>query len=655
MSIKVLNPLSPPLKKGEVKVVEWRSGKFIISLLLLAFIVIFNNAAAGAVSAQLNRSTITLGETATLVIDLSAVGNARPDLSPLKKDFDIVNTGTSTQVQIINGHRTDSRQLNITLQPRNAGQFKIPAITVGKAQTSPLQLLVKDIPTVSQSEYGKVLWLEIDSPMKADNREVMVQQEVPVTVKLFTSLPLNNVSISEPAANNTIVEKLGDDIQYNVQRNGKQYQVVEQHYVLFPEQPGDLTIAPVVLRANTPERGRRQNSFGGSAFGDPFNDPFFKNAFGGNSQIQQMLSRSNMLFGQRGKAVTLRSNGLKFSVQHIPEAAKGKPWLPARNVSLSSSWQDHPPSLVTGEPAVLTITVKAEGLIGTQIPALNIDSESGIYSIYAEPAEMQSLTDGEHAIGISKQTFTIIPEKAGTITLPEIKQAWWNTRTNKLQWEKIPQLTLRVKQGVGNPVQNNSKPDNKPLSGTTDLGTGKSAASELSTADTVYSKAYIMQLIADNKWLLAGILLLIIIVTAVLYRNKAVTKHRVSGRAVNTAVLAGANEQQSIDRQQLKLFLQDAINACESGNSQQAASALLQWSKLAWPDLAPVSLLDIADNINQGAENIRQLHQSLYQSATASSEWRDTELAELLRQGLQRKKTKQVTTDKAILPPLYPA
>ncbi len=626
-------------------------GMAFFAMLLMALLFVSDNVLAATVSARLDRSTITLGETATLTIDVSGTGSIQPDLRSLKKDFDIVNTGTSTQIQIINGHRSEHRELNISLQAHKPGQLTIPAIHIGKQQTRPLKLTVKDIPAVSQSAYGKSVWIEMDSPMKKDNRDIMVQQEVPVTVKLFTSLPLTDVSLSAPSAEHTIVEKLGDDIQYDTQRNGKHYQVVEQHYVLFPEQAGDLVVKPVVLRALTPDDSQRQKRSGtnpfNSGFGDPFDDPFFKNAFGGNSRIQQMLQRSRMMLGgSQGKTITLRSNGIRFDVEHIPEEARGQSWLPARKVSLSSSWQKNPPALVTGEPATLTITVKADGLTGTQIPTLKIPENGTHYSVYAEPAEMKSLTDGEHAIGISKQTFTIIPEQAGAMNLPEIKLPWWNTQTRQLQWARLPSLKLNVKQGIAsNSPQQPLTPDN---SGNTPLPD----ESISNTTPSAAIQTQLMQFITENREMFWGFVTILILVSIAFFRySKQVSR--------NTAVIneqkTPAREQQKIDTHKLKLMLQKAITACENDNAQQTASALLQWAKLAWPDLSPVSLIDIADNIVAGADNIRQLHQYLYQPSDPDSRWHDPQLAELLHKGLQRKTVQTQGDDINTLPPLYPA
>lgn len=630
----------------------WMSGLIISLVFALTFFSA--NATAGTLATGLERNTITFGETTTLVINLPPAGNGQPDLSPLKKDFDILNTGSSSQIQIFNGKRTEQRQLNITLMPRHHGKFTIPAIQVGNDQTRPLQLTVNDIPVASHSESRSAVWLEIDTPLKKKNVDIMVQQEVPVTVKLFTALPLDNVSISEPAPENAITEKLGDDLQYNVQRNGQSYQVLEQHYVIFPEKAGDLTIPPIVLHASTPDHRRQQRSFGGSLF----DDPFFQNSFAGHSQIQKMLQDSGMLFGNRGKSVTVRSDGIKLYVEHIPDVAQGKPWLPARKVSLTSSWHGNPPNLVSGEPSSLTVTVKAEGLIGTQIPALSIVDKKGSYRIYSEPAQVESLTDGEKVTGTRTQTFTLIPEKAGKFNLATIQQPWWNTKTQKMQVAEIPAMNLTVAQGAGSANQNPAPVINNkqvtPAAPATGSANAQTSGKAVDVNQLLASIVHNSSIVRDHRLTTGLIVLAILILIAVFYFwRKKYNTTTLSEEVERTKQTD--SQQQTINKQRMKTALQESITACETGDTKLAASALLQWAKLAWPDIAPVSLLDIADNVTQGSENIRQLHYHLYQPSTQNESWTDTELAKLLRHGLQRKVSHNTPSNKQTLPPLYPA
>ncbi len=656
--MNITNPflINNKIQNNQTKSV-W-SPRLIISLLFFTFVLISASASAQTLSASLERGTITFGESATLIIEISGSGSKgfQPDLSPLKKDFDIVNTGRSTQIQIINGKRTDKNQISITLMPHHYGEYSIPSIKVGSDQTRPLQLTVKDIPVVSSSKEGQSVWLEIETPLNKTNKknknntDVMVQQEIPVTVKLFTALPLSNISISQPAPENAISEKVGDNIQYTVQHKGQNYHVIEQHYVIYPEQPGDLIIPPVVMRATTPDANqqRQRRPFGG----DLFDDPFFKNAFGGHSQIQQMLKGSSMLFGNQGKSVSVRSDGLKLFVKHIPDEAKGTAWLPAQKVTLSSSWDNYPPNLKSGEPSSLILTIKAEGLTSANIPALHIADKKGSYRVYEEPVEMENLTDGQRVIGISRQKFTLIPERAGLLKLPAIKQAWWNTRTNQMQVAEIPAIDLPVIQGADfSTINSTSLPDNRQLP-------DDQHSSDAMAINQPHTVKQTMVKMIQAHWGQGGLLIVILLVLSlVIYRLKLSMQKAHTGISDNTVsknLRETNNKQNLINKQHLKTSLQDAITACEAGHANLAARSILQWAKLVWPDIAPVSLLDVADNIKQGDKNMRHLHHYLYQPSIQEKTWSDTELATLLRKGLQRKASHNPISSRQDLPPLYP-
>ncbi|RKZ98248.1 MAG: hypothetical protein DRQ43_01770 [Gammaproteobacteria bacterium] len=622
-------------------------------LVLLVFSFISTNVMASSLIARLDRSTITLGETVTLIIETSGSSIPDPDLSPLTKDFDIVNTGHSSQTQIINGHRTDKNQLNISIKPHHMGKFTIPEIEVGNDKIYSLELTVKDIPTVSQSQSGQSIWLEITTPLKNEKNNIVVQQEIPVTVKLFTSLPLNNISISQPSPEKAISEKLGNNIQYMTKKNGKEYQVVEQHYVIFPEQSGELIVPPLVLQATKPDPQQQRYT---SPFGnDMFNDPFFKNAFRGNSQIQQMLQGSSMLFGNKGKPLTLRSNGLKFKVNSIPQQAQGNSWLPARNVSLKSSWKENPPILKSGEPTTLTITIKAEGLTSANIPAITIADKKGSYRVYDEPMETENLTDGEKVTGISQQTFTIIPEQDGKLIFPAIKQSWWNTQTHKMEIAQINEITLNVLKGditnSTNTIKNdNTIVNNKSLSD----DTSTENLSELTNLNKTKVDKNLLQKMIQSKWLFIIVVMLITLNLFILFykRNKISLSQSEARHQTKTSVQKKESDE---NKKLIKTVLQEAIAACESGDAEIAARSIIQWARLKWPELSVVSLLDIAGNIKQGSKNIHQLHQFIYQPNNHKKTWQDSELAKLLKQGLKIKDSNKRSYVKQSLPPLYAA
>ena len=88
--------------------------------------------------------------------------------------------------------------------------------------------------------------------------EPYLQQEVILSVKLYTSVALQNANRSIPSHPDLVIERLADD-QMNYQTvNGTQYQVITRDYLAFPQRSGLLTIPPQSIQAmiNT-STGRR--------------------------------------------------------------------------------------------------------------------------------------------------------------------------------------------------------------------------------------------------------------------------------------------------------------------------------------------------------------------------------------------------------------
>ena len=90
-------------------------------LLMLSLLAMFSSNVAADVHATLDRTTIAAGDTVTLTIEAEGQHSqgAQPDLSPLRKDFTILGTSTSQQMQIINGRMSSSASLRVELEPKH--------------------------------------------------------------------------------------------------------------------------------------------------------------------------------------------------------------------------------------------------------------------------------------------------------------------------------------------------------------------------------------------------------------------------------------------------------------------------------------------------------------------------------------------------------
>ncbi|MEO8136867.1 MAG: BatD family protein, partial [Betaproteobacteria bacterium] len=363
-----------------------------------------------AVSARFDRNSVPYGNSVTLIIESDGSSPGDPDLSPLRRDFAVLGTSTSTQLSFVNGRRSDLKRWVVRLQPRRPGTISIPPIALGNDHTSALELTAAETGLQAAAQGGKHAFLEVEGG--ATGKPIYVQQQVPYTVRLFYDDTVEG-QLAAPSVKDAMVEQLGDESHDTVVRDGKKYNVIERHYAVAPEKSGTLRIPAATFHGRAAVASANA---GGDADADtmlaqflrasPFaNDPMFKNGL-----------LPNMRFADEGQPVAVSSREVTLDVRPRPPTATGH-WLPAEQVALHDSWADNPPRLKVGEPVTRTITINVKGLAASQIPAIQVaPPEHG--RLYPETPANESRTDGRAVYGTSKQSVTYIPAAEGTLTVP---------------------------------------------------------------------------------------------------------------------------------------------------------------------------------------------------------------------------------------------
>ena len=135
-----------------------------LQILLIITSMMMAQAGLAALQASIDRAVVYDGESFTLTISTDSRQREMPDLALLEKDFRILGTGSSQQVQVINGVSSVKTSWNIQLQAKASGQYHIPSLRVGKELTNPLQVTVSEPPpatahvadiVVSRSKTGR--------------------------------------------------------------------------------------------------------------------------------------------------------------------------------------------------------------------------------------------------------------------------------------------------------------------------------------------------------------------------------------------------------------------------------------------------------------------------------------------------------------------
>jgi len=562
------------------------------------------------VRASLSRTAIQEGDTVTLHILASGDSDdADPDLSVLADGFDILGTGSSHQTSIVNGKISSSRQWQVELMPKHKGEISVPPIPFGNQATSAMTLTVSAQSQAAIAAAGEPVFIKTQLQPPA-GEAVYVQQQLRYTLQLFYRERLYDGSFDGPHIDNALIERLGDDVQYQTTVNGSQYQVIERHYAIFPEQSGTLEIAPVTFTGRLAGQVRQRMP---------------------SMQMDEMMERffGSSSMASPGKRLRLRGEGYRLDVQPRPASYSGQHWLPGEQLVLTDSWAAGPPEFRAGEPVTRVITLQARGLESSHLPDITL-ADSPNMRLYPESPVYKNHTDGEWVLGSVERSFAYVPTTAGMQTIPAITIDWWDTATGEQRTAELPAWTINVEPGDGVITAQLPAP--------TDVTNKQPAPSIVETTlDEPVSDAtgnrqwtrlpYWPWLLLAATVILAGTLLL--------SRLRGVTRKADDSNVPRRATCAALRR------------------ACESNDMSAAARALLDWAATEWPDDPPRNLGVLATRLDHGREEIEALAEALY--AAGGKAWQGSELWQVFDRGLQdHAHSRKKTRSQSALSPLYP-
>jgi hypothetical protein len=610
-------------------------------LLLFSACLLSQQALAGRLDAQIDRTRIADGETVTLRLSASGDTQGDPDLGPLTDDFDILSQGQSTQMSFINGRGSTTREWQLVLMPKRSGQLTIPALRIGGAESQPLRLEVAapDVAQNGATRPGQPVMIEVE----VEPEQPYVQAEVNYRVKILSRVPLREASLSEPRAGDAIVERLGEDSSYTTQRNGETYQVIERRYAIFPQHSGALQIESPVLSAAVPagnsRRGGGSRFPGGGAFADI--ERFFgRNPFAGFPDMGDLFEET--------RPVRVRGRVADLEVRPQPAASPG-PWLPAKNLTLSETWSPDPPVFRVGEPVTRTVEVVAEGLTAAQLPALTPPVPDGV-KLYPDQPQNQTRSQGGDLVATRTLKAALVPSVTGSLTLPEMKLSWWDTEAHQARVATLPGRTIEVlpaKAGTQAAPAGPEAAQAAPSEDTPVTTTPREASP--STPGTDSSQVTKLAWQAGYWPWLAGAAGLGWLLTAVLWLRARRRTESATGKR------PGVAPGQPSHRQRLTHSRTRLRNACKAGDAKAARTALLDWADARWPEQRPRGLSDLARRLptEQARTEVDNLNRILYDPGSKDS-WDGRHAWAFLDQALKEAQSEADTGSTEELPDLYP-
>jgi hypothetical protein len=379
-------------------------------LLMLALVPAL--AGAAEVTATLDRDHVQLGETVTLNVRVQGDtgGVAVPDLRALGQDFQLLGTSQNNSLSVVNGNASSELTFGVALRPRHVGVLQIPALSVAGARTAPLQLTVTAPDPAAAAATQRDVFME----SQVEPTHGYVGQQLTYLVRLYYANRIGGDAPQPPQVDGVEISALGKGLNYDVERGGRTYHVLEQRYALIPQHAGQVEIPPVDFQGEAADP-RDPNSFFGATV-----------------------------------PVSASAPAQTIEVKPAPADWGGSAWLPARQLSLSlDGWptaQGAPPRV--GQPLNLTMNLQASGLSYEALPALSLPPLDGA-TVYPDKPVTGNRQDGEWIIGRRQQSFAIVPERAGTLTIPATTLKWWNVLTDKMEVAQIPAHSVTVLPATG--------------------------------------------------------------------------------------------------------------------------------------------------------------------------------------------------------------
>lgn len=396
------------------------------------------------------KPVVEVGERFQVVYEVN--GEGKNFVSPMFGNLQVLsgpNTSTSSSIQIINGNMQQSYSMTYTfiVSASKEGEVTVgPAsVTVdGKKYTSNtihIQVVkaTSSHPSTNQgSTQGSAagqdgVLQDDDLYIKAfvTNTEPYLGEQVIVTYRLYTRVPIANLSMKKASSFNGFWSKSLTDNNQQLQQsrqviNGKEYTVADiGRYAVFPQKTGKLTIEPAELECVAQVRTQQQRRRSNDPFEDFFNDPFF------NRNVRNIET-------------TLKSKPLVINVKPLPEQGKPADFNGAvGDFNFQSSLDKE--NLTTNDALTLTLTVNGKGnleLVNLPKPKFPTDFET------YDPKVISNINTSSSGISGSKKfEYLAIPRTSGDFTIDPVTFSFFNPVEKKYHKYSTGEFKIHVEKG----------------------------------------------------------------------------------------------------------------------------------------------------------------------------------------------------------------
>lgn len=532
---------------------------------------------ADTLTAQVDRTSISIEQTLNLRLTYSGRSSEDPDLSALEQNFDILSRAHSTSVSVSNGQAVSSVRWNFTLAPKMAGQLLIPPLNLEGSQSQPISITVTEQSAPVQDNDRDVF---IESSI--EKTTAYVQEQILVSFKFYYDAPVSRLEPKLFSVDNVQIKEL-PRAEYTANVGNRTYQVSEFRVAITVDKDGEITLPSTLW----------------------------------NAVIEDPGASMMGLRGGRGTVQRLKTDEFHLKIKPKPaNYPAGKPWLPAKSLSIDEQWSRAKDQLIQGDPVTRTLTINATGLAAEQLPPVGESLSINGIKIYPDKPQLDTQTTAEGVVATRIDSLSLVPSQSGTLEIPAIEITWWDTQADQLRTASLPAQPLLIAPAAAPTAAMPSIPDALP----TDSAAGQAAT----------------QPAPQWPFWIIGLLIASNIVFCLLW---------LQARRRPTA--AKSAQERPLKAKDLWPIL---LSALRNNNAKASREALIQWFQEETKQPF-TNLTEIANWSNDSvlAEAVTQLDSAMYGSAAAN--WNGQTLLDALLSWREKQKAKLNISDD--LAPLY--
>ncbi len=421
--------------------------KRIIILSLIITSVLFAHADGQIRFVGVGKQVVKVGERFRVVYEINQ--DAGSFESPNFGSLQVLSgpsTSSNSSIQYVNGKMTQSYAMTYTyiVQATKVGNVVIsPArVNVDRKKIKSNSIKIKVVKNAGAQQGNTTQNKKASNPgvlqdddvyIKAivSNRSPYIGQQVILTYKIYTKVPVSNLMIKKLSSFQGFWSKslLGEKQQYKQKTeiiNGDEYIVAEiNKFAIFPQKTGKLIIEPTEMECTVQLKVQSKRRRGHDPFEDFFNDPFF------NRNVKNINT-------------IIKSNPVTINVSPLPQKGKPENFNGAVGDFRLSSRIDRT-TLTANDALTLTLTLSGKGNLELiELPDIKFPSD---FESFDPKITSNIKTSASGISGKKKFEYLAIPRNGGDFEIMPITLSYFNPATKKYHSISSEKYEIHVTKG----------------------------------------------------------------------------------------------------------------------------------------------------------------------------------------------------------------